>query len=346
MAARVTHTFVSAVPDEGVAGQIEPQAHWNADHTLADVTDSTIVPNTAPAAGQILVGNAGGTAYAPVAVSGDATLASTGAVTVTGASANFSLTGIISPTQIAANTNDYAPTSFATATVLRLNSDAPRAITGLAGGASGRVIEIINVGSFDLLLANESASSTAGNRFAIRRGLILPANRSVTLWYDDTSSRWRPIGEPPRIVIVTLPGDVANADATPDTLANITGLAFPVIAGYTYRFRFSIVYDAAATTTGSRWTASGPALTYLSSLCSDNSLAATTRSFHNGSANGWDKGVLNVSSARTEGNSAFVYAVVTPSADGTVIGRFSSEITVSAITAKAGVSYVEYECIS
>jgi hypothetical protein len=45
-------------------------------------TQASIVPNTTPSAGQVLVGNAGGTAYAPVAMSGDATLASTGALTV------------------------------------------------------------------------------------------------------------------------------------------------------------------------------------------------------------------------------------------------------------------------
>jgi len=52
--------------------------------TLEHITPTvaSIVPNTAPSAGQILVGNAGGTAYAPVAASGDATLASTGAITL------------------------------------------------------------------------------------------------------------------------------------------------------------------------------------------------------------------------------------------------------------------------
>lgn len=45
-------------------------------------TQAAIVPNTAPAAGQILAGNAGGTAYAPVSMSGDATIASTGALTI------------------------------------------------------------------------------------------------------------------------------------------------------------------------------------------------------------------------------------------------------------------------
>jgi hypothetical protein len=43
-------------------------------------TKAAIVPNTAPAAGQDLVGNAGGTAYAPVTMSGDCTRASTGAI--------------------------------------------------------------------------------------------------------------------------------------------------------------------------------------------------------------------------------------------------------------------------
>jgi hypothetical protein len=46
-------------------------------------TKAAIMPNTAPSAGQIPVGNAGGTAYAPVTVSGDATLSSAGALTVT-----------------------------------------------------------------------------------------------------------------------------------------------------------------------------------------------------------------------------------------------------------------------
>src|ERR1035437_5345911 len=55
---------------------------------LSNVTNDTqtkasVVPNTLPSAGQILVGNAGGTAYGPQTISGDATLVSTGAITVT-----------------------------------------------------------------------------------------------------------------------------------------------------------------------------------------------------------------------------------------------------------------------
>ena len=46
-------------------------------------TKASIVPNTTPSSGQILVGNAGGTAYAAVSTSGDATISSTGAISVT-----------------------------------------------------------------------------------------------------------------------------------------------------------------------------------------------------------------------------------------------------------------------
>jgi hypothetical protein len=55
-------------------------------------TKASVVPNTAPAAGQILVGNAGGNAYAPVTMSGQATMDSTGAVTVIGSTATAAVT--------------------------------------------------------------------------------------------------------------------------------------------------------------------------------------------------------------------------------------------------------------
>lgn len=59
----------------------------NSDVGLGNVTNDAqtkvaIVPNTAPSAGQILIGNAGGTAYAPQSMSGDSTLSSAGALTI------------------------------------------------------------------------------------------------------------------------------------------------------------------------------------------------------------------------------------------------------------------------
>lgn len=106
----------------------------------------------------------------------------------------FALTGDISPSQITSDQNDYAPTGFSTAGVLRLSTDASRNLTGLAGGSDGRVILIHNVGGFSLVLKDENASSTAGNRFALNSDVTLNTDQSTMLQYDSTSSRWRVIG--------------------------------------------------------------------------------------------------------------------------------------------------------
>lgn len=71
-----------------VAGKTGAVTLSSSDVGLGNVTNDTqtkaaIVPNTTPTAGQILVGNAGGTAFAAVSVTGDGTLASTGAITIT-----------------------------------------------------------------------------------------------------------------------------------------------------------------------------------------------------------------------------------------------------------------------
>ena len=78
--------------------------------------------------------------------------------------------------------------------MLRLNSDASRNITGLAGGADGRIIVIVNVGAQAIVLVDESVSSTAANRFALSGNTTLAADTGVSLIYDSTSSRWRIFG--------------------------------------------------------------------------------------------------------------------------------------------------------
>lgn len=97
------------------------------------------------------------------------------------------------PSQITSNQNDYNPSSVncATSTALLINSDAARDITGLGGGVTGCIMRLINNGSFTITLKEQSASSTAGNRFNSGGDIALAANASVTLLYDGTASRWR-----------------------------------------------------------------------------------------------------------------------------------------------------------
>lgn len=106
----------------------------------------------------------------------------------------WTLSGDITPTQISANTDNWAPSGLSTAGVVRASTDASRNLTGLTGGSDGRVILLLNVGSNDLVLVDESGSSTAGNRFALNANVTLGADQSSMLYYDGTSSRWRVVG--------------------------------------------------------------------------------------------------------------------------------------------------------
>lgn len=97
---------------------------------------------------------------------------------------------IISPTSLSANQNNYHPTDLDTATVMRLTSSQAVSLTGLQTEAYlGRVLLVFNVGSFNITLTGESASSTAAYRFIAT--VIIAPNQGAFLFYDVTSSRWR-----------------------------------------------------------------------------------------------------------------------------------------------------------
>jgi len=113
-------------------------------------------------------------------------------ITVAALAEQFVQGGIISPSQLTANQNDWSPTGLSTASVIRLSTDGTfRIITGLAGGADGRRVTLVNVGSYTVMLRAESASSSASNRFAFDNTdrFILPG-RGIELLYDGTLSRW------------------------------------------------------------------------------------------------------------------------------------------------------------
>jgi hypothetical protein len=100
----------------------------------------------------------------------------------------------ISPAQLVANTNDWAPTDFYKAALVRASTDASRDLTGLLAQPGGRQVVIVNVGSFDLVLKDESASSSAANRFALNGDITLAPDHGCALIYDGTSARWRCVG--------------------------------------------------------------------------------------------------------------------------------------------------------
>lgn len=133
---------------------------------------------------------------------------------------------------------------------------------------------------------------------------------------------------------VVLSSDVVNNNASANTIADVTGLSFSVTAGYTYWFRFVIPYDSAATTTGSRWSINGPGSPTMLNYTSRYTLTATSQTIN--SATAYDIPAASNATSLTTGNVAEIEGYIIPSSDGTVIARFASEVSSSAVTAKAG----------
>lgn len=136
--------------------------------------------------------------------------------------------------------------------------------------------------------------------------------------------------------LVALGSDVTNNNGTANTIADVTGLSFSVTAAETYYFRFQIDYTAAATTTGSRWSISGPGSPTRLAYGSVYSLTTTSVTTNTGLTAYDTPAASSASSAATAGNVAIIEGFITPSANGTVIARFASEVASSAIVAKAG----------
>jgi hypothetical protein len=117
-------------------------------------TQAAVVPNTAPTAGQLLVGNAGGTAYAPVSLSSDATVASTGALTLATVNSNVGSYG--SATQSAAVTVNAK--GLITAVSASTITPAVGSITGLGTGVATALA--VNVGTAGAPVVNGGALGT------------------------------------------------------------------------------------------------------------------------------------------------------------------------------------------
>jgi len=93
----------------------------------------------------------------------------------------------------ATGTNDWNPSGFSDAGVVRLTGASAVTLNGLIAGGAGRIVMLFNTGTAAMTLAHENTGSTAANRFSLPSSInfSIPANDSATLWYDGTSSRWR-----------------------------------------------------------------------------------------------------------------------------------------------------------
>ena len=197
---------------------------------------------------------------------------------------------------------------------------------------------LIEAGRGELRLKGASAvrieSSTGG--------FDLPATAGTSgqvLGTDGSNASWQSYALD-RVVRIT--SDVTNNNAVANTIADVTGLEFPILNGKLYEFEFVCIYTAAATTTGSRWcvNASAGAATNLC-LTSEYSLTTTTTT-RNALIQAFDSpAASNATSATTGNNVARMQGTIMATADATFRARFASEVASSAIVCKAG-SFVRY----
>lgn len=93
--------------------------------------------------------------------------------------------------------NDYNPTGFATASVLRLNPASALTINGFAAPAFAKELIVVNVSAQAVTLNDENAGSAAGNRFVFGGvNVALAQHQPLALVYDTASSRWRAAASP------------------------------------------------------------------------------------------------------------------------------------------------------
>jgi len=103
----------------------------------------------------------------------------------------------LSPPTLTVSVNDYAPTGWEEARVIRLESSGAVNITGwVARTVESQRLWLVNVGANNITLTHADAASLTRNQFLCpgSANLVLNANDSVPTWYDLTTERWRVLG--------------------------------------------------------------------------------------------------------------------------------------------------------
>lgn len=101
---------------------------------------------------------------------------------------------IISPAALTGNTNDWNPTGLSSAQMIRVSSTAAVDITGMVAQENGAKIYMVNIGTNNIKLKNNSGNSVAANRFCLRADLTMELDEGVVLIYDNVTARWRVVG--------------------------------------------------------------------------------------------------------------------------------------------------------
>ena len=240
-------------------------------------------------------------------------------------------------------TTDYTPGR----TLAVTNNTTDVNVVAAPAASTQRVIDFLSVYNTDTVNATVTVKLDAnGTEYILWRGIL--ATGELLQYSDKTGFTVQTIAGAVKqaqmigsnnvavnaLNVSVMSSNVVNNNATANTIASVTGLSFPVTAGEMYWFEFVIPYTAAATTTGSRWSITGPGSPTLLNYRSEYTLTATSMTVN--SATAYDIPAASNASSLTAGNVATIWGYITPSSSGDVTARFASEVASSAITALAG----------
>jgi hypothetical protein len=272
---------------------------------------AAIVPNTVPTAGQFLIGNAGGTAYVPNSISGDATISSTGALTVTKTSgvsfgALATQNGTFSGTSSGVNTGDQTITLTGEATGTGSGSFA---VTLTNSAVIGKVLTGFTAGA--------GTVSAADSMLAAIQKVVGNANALGTL----SALSAAPAG--------TLSGTTLNATVVTSSLTSLGTIATGVWQGTP----IGASYGGAGTING-LLKANGSGVVSLASSGTDYQVPITLTTTGSSGAATFSAGTLNI--PQYGGGSSYTFSTGLTNTSGTVTINASQALT--ALTASVTIS--------
>lgn len=143
---------------------------YSSSNTMSFATDD-VIRVTISGNGNVGVGTTSPNAKLEVA----GTFAISGKTTMTGNQNNFNLNG---------------------KSVIKVSGGSTYTLTGIAGGADGMIVHIMVTSSTDLILAEDSPSSSLGNRIVTgsNANITIGEGGGATLIYDGDTNYWRVIG--------------------------------------------------------------------------------------------------------------------------------------------------------
>jgi hypothetical protein len=207
----------------------------------------------------------------------------TGALTASTAAATFGdLRGtVLAVGSVSGALDNWAPTGHATATHFVVTGTSAITLTGLQGGAAGRIVTITNAaaaGAADIQISHD-VTSTGANRFSMANGSnwSLTTGTSATFIYNATASRWLHIETRtfPSMFVTSFQGDSITINTTLASNGNTTlGAAESSTTTLTGKFLVS-GSDPAITSCGSSPSISGNDMAGIITVGSGTATACT-----------------------------------------------------------------------